>query len=673
LIHSNKESELLASVCQAAVEVGEYPLVHVSYVSDDASKSITPQASAGVGQDYQDYVDELKLTWDENTPNGKGPIGRCVRTGQPQVLLDVTQDRHFFPWIQGAQVRGYQGVVCLPLKEKERVLGVITFYLPTESSLSNDEFRLQAQLAEDLAYGIQVIRSQQGRRQAEERLREQASLLENTQDAITVRDLDHRLTYWNRSAGRMYGWTSEEALGCHHRELLKIDLEDFRRADETLRETGKWHGETDIAAKDGTLLRLDTRWTLLLDSKNRPKSILTIDTDITEQKKLEKQLLRAQRIESIGTLAGGMAHDLNNVLAPILMALKMLRLGERSEKRLKVLATIEASAHRGGEMISQVLSFARGVEVQSQKVNVNSLLHEVERITNKTFLKNIQMRLVADPRLWPVLGDPTQLHQVLLNLCVNARDAMPEGGNLTLSAKNIILDSNCAELDLNAKAGPYVVIEVEDTGHGIPQDIIDKVFDPFFTTKELGKGTGLGLSTSLGIVRAHGGSIQLRSRPDQGTNFLVYLPAQISAIQPEELSVDPEVPQGQGEWILLADDEDAARQITQETLETFGYRVLLAADGEEALSLYRQRSHEIAVLVTDMMMPNMDGLKLIETVRQSNPQLPIIAVSGLPTLHHRSRASLLGVQRFLAKPFLAEGLLQALHEVLRSEGTKQEA
>ena len=247
--------------------------------------------------------------------------------------------------------------------------------------------------------------------------------------------------------------------------------------------------------------------------------------DITERKRLEQQALRAQRMEGIGTLAGGIAHDLNNVLGPIILSVDLLKMRFLDAASQELLALIDSSAHHGADLVRQVLSFARGVEGQRLEVLIQNVIRDIENLARETFPKHLQIRTVIPAGLWTVIGDRTQLHQVLLNLCVNARDAMPSGGTLTIAAENRTLDAHCTSLSAEAKPGPYVLLQVHDTGTGIPPDVIEKIFDPFFTTKDFRQGTGLGLSTTLGIVKSHGGFLQVTSEPGQGTRFSIYLPA----------------------------------------------------------------------------------------------------------------------------------------------------
>jgi CheY-like chemotaxis protein len=369
-------------------------------------------------------------------------------------------------------------------------------------------------------------------------------------------------------------------------------------------------------------------------------------------------------MESIGTLAGGIAHDLNNVLAPILMSIELLRRQEKDPRRQDILSTIESSATRGADMVRQVLSFARGVEGRQMEVQVGHLLREIEKIANDTFLKTIRVRRDVPDDLWTVKGDPTQLHQVLLNLCVNARDAMPQGGSLTLSASNMLLDEQYAAMNIDAKPGPHVVIQVEDTGTGMSPEVMERIFEPFFTTKELGKGTGLGLSTTMAIVSSHGGFVQVQSEPGQGTQFRVFLPARTTTGASDAVVAENDLQQGNGELVLVIDDEAAVRQITRQTLELFGYRVLLAADGTEAVGMYATHKAEISVVLTDMMMPMMDGQSTIQILRRMNPDVRIIAASGLNTGSMAAKATHAGVKHFIPKPYTAETLLNTLHQTL---------
>jgi PAS domain S-box-containing protein len=500
--------------------------------------------------------------------------------------------------------------------------------------------------------------------QADELIREQAALLQSAQEAIFVQDLEGVIKFWNRGAERTYGYGSAEMVDSSMQPHAARDLERHEAAWRQTMDKGEWMGELIEGTAGGREITVEARWTLVRNDAGAPKSILCIHTDVTERKKMDAQFLRAQRMESIGTLAGGIAHDLNNVLSPIIMAVELLKLKSEDPLTLDVLNTVEASAHRGADMVQQVLSFARGVEGERLLIQPRHLLKDVQKIVADSFPKNIEVKGSFTPDLWNVLGDPTQLHQVLLNLCVNARDAMPDGGRITISAENVTVDEPFAAMHLEAKVGPHVVLQVQDNGTGMPAALLEKIFDPFFTTKEVGKGTGLGLSTSLAIVKSHGGFIAVTSETGRGSIFRIHLPAQATASEAEIDAPQLHLPRGHGELILVVDDEASIRTVTQQTLEAFGYRVVLACDGVDAVSIYAQRHAEIAAVITDMMMPIMDGPAMIHVLAKINPRGRVIAASGLAGQYQISKGAYPTVKDFLPKPYTTEALLLKLSAVL---------
>ncbi|HET9133590.1 MAG TPA: PAS domain S-box protein [Gemmatimonadales bacterium] len=508
------------------------------------------------------------------------------------------------------------------------------------------------------------------RRADAERLAEQAMLLDETSDAILVRDLAGVIRFWNRGAERLYGWRAEEVIGKEVQPLAYRESAPYEAAMQIVLAAGEWAGELEQVCRNGELVTVFSRWTLRRDESGRPSSVLVLDSDVTERRRLERQFLRSQRLESIGTLAGGIAHDLNNALAPILMSIELLRLEDDPRERDAILGTIEASARRGAEMVRQVLTFARGAEGQRVPVDVRQLVHDCAKMADETFLKGITVHTELPERLPRVLGDATQLHQVLINLCVNARDAMERGpGILRLSANVITVDAQYAALVPEAEPGRYVRVEVEDTGHGMTPDVLDKIFEPFFTTKSLGKGTGLGLPTSKAIVEGHGGFLRIYSEPGRGTRVQVHIPVtDLDVVTSGEHAVTQALPRGRGELVLVVDDEPAVREVTRQTLEAFGYRVVTASDGAEGVATYAAHRHEIAVVLTDIMMPVMDGNALVAVLQRLDPAVRIIAASGLQGQGRGTRGDLPGVAHFLAKPYGAEELLWALARLLGRDG-----
>ncbi len=502
----------------------------------------------------------------------------------------------------------------------------------------------------------------------EQKISEQAALLDIATDAILVRDIQFQILFWNKGAERIYGWLSPEVIGKDSQEILfqpetKLQLEVPLKS---VIETGSWQGELNKITKSGKKIVVESRWTLMQDANGQPKSILCVDTDITEKKQLQEQFFRTQRLESVGTLAGGIAHDLNNILTPILAAAQLLqnKFFQDDEHCEQLMTLVESNAKRGATLVKQVLSFARGFKGERTIIQIQYLISEIIQIAKQTFPKCIEFSTTMTEDIWAVTGDTTQLHQVLMNLIVNARDALPDGGNIEISAKNKFLDEAYTKMNLDAKVGNYIVITVADNGIGIPSEILDKIFEPFFTTKEVNRGTGLGLSTALGIIKSHGGFMKVSSRVGKGSKFKVFLPA-VEATQ--TLNVENSEPHsGEGELILVVDDEPQIRDIAKIILENHNYKMLAASTGIEAVALYAQYKHQIKAVLMDLMMPEMDGITAIRTLQKMNKQVQIIACSGLNSMEVFTEASAINVQAVLSKPYTATELLKILHQIFRN-------
>ncbi len=508
------------------------------------------------------------------------------------------------------------------------------------------------------------------RRLAERRVRDQAQMLNQAREAIFITDLSNRVIYWNAGAERLFGWPAAEVMGRTAEQIFDASVAALIEAArvETLTK-GEWRGEIRLHSRARAPLIVESRQSLIRDEDGRPKARLCINSDITDRKQLEEQFLRAQRMENIGLLAAGIAHDLNNMLAPILLAAPMLRDHVTDPGALGLLGTLEKSAERGANLVRQILAFAHGATGEHRLLQVKHLLRDISAVISGTFPKSIRLEDFIPSDLWPITGNPTQVHQVLLNLSVNARDAMPNGGTLSLRAENRVLDVAAAAAIDGARAGHFLVLHVEDTGTGIPPEVLTRMWEPFFTTKEAGKGTGLGLATVRGIVENHNGFIQLTTAPGRGSAFRVFLPAAEGAV-PDRLNA-PERPRetGKGELILVVDDERNIREMTRTMLTRAGYRVLVAADGAEAATVFAQRAAEIRLVITDLHMPNLDGAMLGRALRRINPTARLLVVSGM--------SSGLGIRPdykpeefangFLHKPFKPEALLTKVHELLHPD------
>jgi PAS domain S-box-containing protein len=517
---------------------------------------------------------------------------------------------------------------------------------------------------------VGVSRNIADRRLAEEQLKESEEqfrlIAENVADMIAVLDLDGKRIYNSPSYNNVLGDPESLKGTDSYREIHPEDRERVMQVFwETARTGVGQRIEYRIVGKDGSLRNIESKGSVIKVANGRISRVVVVSRDVTEEKRLAAQFLRAQRMESIGTLAGGIAHDLNNVLAPIMMAIEILRDKIPDAAGKRILEIVETSAKRGSDIVKQVLAFGRGVTGDRILVQLKHVVNEVARIAGQTFPKSIEITTSVPRDLWTVLADPTQMHQVLLNMLVNARDAMPEGGTLSISAENVTLDDNYSRMHPGAKAGNYVNIMIADSGTGIPAEIRGKIFEPFFTTKEIGMGTGLGLSTTLAIVKSHKGFINLESEEGRGTTFSIYLPATGMASVAGPASAEADLPVGNGELILIIDDEAAVRQITRATLEAYGYKVMTASDGAEGIAVFAENQKDIKAVITDMMMPVMDGKAAIVAIRKIRPDVKIIAVSGLASKEQLASPSEEEVQAFLTKPYTAENLLKALAAALR--------
>ena len=607
-------------------------------------------------------VDEADPPFPPQKP-GKGLTEYVLKTGKSLLCNEATDlelRKSGEVELVGAPSPIWLGV---PLRIGDRTIGVMTVQHYSDPAVyGKREQEILEFVSTEVAKAIERKQSEEKISRSEEQFR---LISENIADLIAVLDLTGRRIYNSPSYRNILG-DPEALYGTDSFE--EIHPEDRDRIKQTFFETvrtGMGHSaEFRFCSGDGTVRFVESKGSVIRDPRGNVAQVLIVSRDVTDKKKTEAQMLRVQRMESIGTLAGGIAHDLNNVLAPILMGLQILRKKFPDSESKRILDTLEMSATRGAGMVRQVLTFARGAEGERIALHPKHIIDELTKIVRETFPKSIHVRSEVSKDLWTMKGDPTQLHQVLLNLCVNARDAMPAGGSITITAENVQLDEHYARMHLEASPGPHIVISVSDSGTGIPRDIIDKVFDPFFTTKEVGKGTGLGLSTVLAIIKSHGGFINVYSEHGNGTMFKIYLPITGSLEPIEAPSANTELPLGGGETILVIDDEAGIREITKETLETFGYRVITANDGAEGVALYVEHRNEVKIVLTDMMMPLMSGPSTIRALQKLNPQIQIIAASGLMSGTETTVGPDLRVQATLTKPFTADKLLMTLHELL---------
>lgn len=510
-----------------------------------------------------------------------------------------------------------------------------------------------------------ISRDITARKKDEERLREQAEIINEAPIAIFITDLENRITYCNEGAVKIYALPREEIVGRTSDDLLEPESAERLQAARALaRGQAHWSGEVALTARGGRSIQAELHLSQIADAAGQPRARLCIAIDVTEKKKIEEQFLRVQRLEGLGLLAAGIAHDLNNILAPILMGAPLLRMTAKEPGERRMLEAIESSAGRGAALVRQILSFAQGAGGDKTDVQPKYLLQDMTGFIRQTFPKSIELDLKTEPDLWTVQGNATQLHQVLLNLCVNARDAMPEGGTLRLRAANRVLDEAAAQGSPDARPGAYLMIEVGDTGSGIPPQILQRMWEPFFTTKGEGKGTGLGLATVRGIVAGHGGFVLLDTAVGRGTTFQVFLPATeaAAAAGPGAGTAHPFLSLGRGELVMVVDDEQSIRDLLVAILGRSGYRVLAAANGREALALYEPRVAEVALVITDLGMPEMGGSQLAARIRALNPDAKLLFMSGAGTTGPGDQAP--DGSFTLPKPFTRDDLLKTVRELI---------
>lgn len=596
---------------------------------------------------------------------GEGFAGTIAAKMEPLYIKDAQADpRVLNPHIRK---RGIRSMIGVPLKRNGTFIGVLHVDWLSIQPYDEREIRLLEITAERCTMAILNSQLYEETKQLRDYLQLQINRMPI---GCIVWDTDFKVKSWNPAAEMIFGFTAEEVIGKHAYDLI-VPKEVQPHIDDIwqrlLEGDMTAHSENENITKAGRTIVCQWANTPLRKSDSTVIGVLSMAQDITEKKKIEAQFHRAQRMESIGVLAGGIAHDLNNILQPIVMSLQLLRRKFEDDKSQRLIDILNNSADRGAKLVRQILSLTRGLEGEHTIVQVKHIISELQEMLEVTFPKSIQVKSDISKELWNIQGDPTKLHQVFMNLCVNARDAMPEGGNLNISAENIFIDENFASMNNDTKVGPFIVITVSDTGVGIPAANLEKIFDPFYTTKEIGKGTGLGLSTSLNIVNAHGGFIRVQSEIGKGTKFNVYLPA-IETDQTNKLGHihAEEIPKAHGEMVLVVDDEPSIREITKMTLEASGYRAITANDGAEAIAVYLQNRKKIKVGIIDSIMPIMDGQATARALRKISPEMKLIIASGFNEVSKITDDTGIHTDFILSKPYTSETLLKTLHKVINS-------
>jgi PAS domain S-box-containing protein len=520
--------------------------------------------------------------------------------------------------------------------------------------------------------GIQIwLRDISGRRRSEEAQKRLATAIEQSIESVMITDRNGKIQYINPAFERISGYRKEEVIGRDTR-FLKSDRLDssFYKDQLTAIRSGKpWKGRLLSQKKDGQIFYEDVAISPVRDSSGEIINFVDVGHDVTENVELQMQLLQAQKMEAIGTLAGGIAHDFNNLLQIVLGYSEVVLLRKKEgEHDYADLQQIYQAGKRGADLVKSLMTFSRKVETKLVPVNLNQEITQVQHLLSNTIPKTINITLHLNGNLDSIKADPSQIGQVLMNLGVNARDAMADGGILTFETLNVQLDKEYCDTHLEAKPGSYILLTVSDTGQGMDRETLSHIFEPFFSTKEVGKGTGLGLATVYGIVKQHGGHITCYSEPGLGTTFNIYLPTIEKERDSEAPTVENPIPGGT-ETILLVDDEEALRELGSTLLNEFGYKVITANDGKQALDIYQREGDHISLIILDLIMPVMDGKKCLEEILLVNPNTKVVMASGFSEAGTASGVMAAGAKGFVQKPYDMRQLLSTVREVLDKDVT----
>jgi PAS domain S-box-containing protein len=673
LIHGADEAALLDTVCRIMVSAGGYRGAWIGLAENDAARTVRPVAWAGLDADY---VRGLRVSW-ADVAQGQGPAAIAIRTGRPCPMQSVLEKAGFAPWQAEASQRGIAAICSLPLAADGRVFGVLSLDSAQPAAFDAAETAILQEVAGNLAFGMAALRMRQDRQRAEEALliseRKLAEVFRASPLLIGVtRMADGRFLEANEAFERMLGYPRAEVIGRTSIEIgLWVTPEDRAQVVAQV----KAHGlvrqlETRHRKKSGEVIAvLLSMSPILLEGQ---ACLITITADITERKRaeeerqrLQEQLTQAQKMESVGRLAGGVAHDFNNMLQVILgnADLALQELPPESPAR-ECVEEIEKSARRSADLTRQLLAFARKQTIAPKVLDLNDIVSGMLKMIQRLIGEDINLSWNPGACLWPVKLDPSQIDQVLANLCVNARDAIGNVGVVTLETANVTLDEAYAQGHPECLPGDYVMLAVSDTGKGMDAETKAHLFEPFFTTKEIGKGTGLGLATVFGIVKQNQGLISVYSEPGQGTSFKIFLP-RAEAEAPADVPAVREGDLRGAETVLLVEDEGQVLSLAQRILQQHGYTVLAARTPEAALKLAEQHAGRIQLLLTDVVMPGMNGHELQKRLMALQPGLRCLFMSGYTAAviaHHGVLDE--GVQ-FLQKPFSALSLAERVREVLK--------
>jgi PAS domain S-box-containing protein len=673
ILRASTEEELFAGVCRVIVETGGYRMCWAGVAGNDERKTVRPVAHAGIDDGYLEVID---VVW-ADVPAGRGPTGTAIREGRVVVGYYFADEDALTPWKSEALRRGYASATALPISFGGETVGALSMYSGTVAPVGEEELRFLRQLADDVAFGVQALRQRTARVRADagreaallalsseqDRFR---ALIEGSSDLTIVIDRDGIIRFANPTSFEVIGRSPVELEDSP--VLDHVHPDDHRSAQMAMAEALASPGATSrvevrVRRADGTYALVESGLRNLLDTPG-VAGVVVNNRDITERNRYRDQFQQAQKLESVGRLAGGVAHDFNNLLTIILSCAEELQreLEAASPRAKDSLEDIVAAARKAGDLTRQLLAFARKQMIAPEIVDLNGALRQSKKLLGRVIGEDVRVVEQYQADLWPVRCDPGLLSQVVMNLAINARDAMPRGGTLTLSTGNLDLRPGVLPPVPDMGPGPWVRLTVADTGVGMTADVLAHVFEPFFTTKAPGVGTGLGLATVYGIVRQSGAYLTVRSTPGVGSTFDVFFPR-----APEDTAATdaPEViPPPGTETVLVVEDDPKVREVTVRALRSGGYRVLAAEGAEPAYEIVHRHRGVIHLVVTDVVMPGTGGREMARRIVELRPGVRVLYVSGY-THDAISQQGVLdeGIE-FLPKPFTSAALLARVRALL---------
>jgi PAS domain S-box-containing protein len=665
LVRADEELPLLEAICRAVIEEGGFLFAWVGYCEDDEAGTIRPIAHAGRGEGY---LDEIAVSWHDND-HGRGPTGVAAREGRPAFSREIAADPAMTPWVEAALARGYASSASFPLGRGDGVFGVLSIYSAEPDAFVPQEVSLLVELAADLSYGVDALRTRAAGAAAEADRRRLAMAIEQTADTVVITDLDGRVVYVNPAIERALGYERAEVVGRPPEVTDAIfGMSVLDPAITSSDTAGRvWSATLPYRRKDGSIAEFDVVVTPVRDERGTPIGTVGVGRDTSRERELAAQLRQAEKMQAVGELAGGIAHDFNNLLT-VIRGYAELHLASHPEpdpERLDV-DELARAADRAAELVRQLLAVGRRQAVHPERLDLAEVVTTALPMLGRVVGEGVEITTQATTPTPQVLADRGQLERVLLNLAANSRDAMPGGGLVTIEVRPVMLDEDFLATHQGARAGAHAMLAVSDTGVGMDAATMAHLFEPFFTTKEPGRGTGLGLASAYGIVKQAGGSIFGESEPGRGCTFRIYLP-EVDAVDAVDAAdatgpTDPAISSGPTagtETVHLVEDEPGVRAFARRSLERHGYSVVAFGSPAEALDFAAEHPAACDALVTDMVMPAMSGGAVAERLRALRPDLPVLFITAYGDVNPKApRAPV------VAKPFTGLELARALRAVL---------